>query len=108
MNLISYPFRVAESGRVVVVPDGSVTAVNEQLAVLVLTVAGERSLVPGFGLPDAAFGELSVEALGAAIDLFGPPVTITEVLVEPGPRDTQRVVLSWAPREEGMGSNAVA
>lgn len=102
-DLISYPFRLAESGRVVTVRDGSDDAITEQIAVLVLTIAGERPLVPGFGLPDPAYSELDTEALSAALALFGPDVVVSDVLLDETVRDQQRVVITWHAREQETG-----
>jgi len=78
-NLISYPFRLGVSGNVVVRADDSDNYYAEELAVLTLTVPGERPLVPEYGLEDPTFGDFLQEELTAKVDMFGPPVTIQGV-----------------------------
>lgn len=79
-RLISYPFRLESSGQVATVEDGSDQSDAELLAVLILTRPGERELVPEFGVNDPAFDELSIGDVIAGAEMFGPAVTITEVI----------------------------
>lgn len=81
-NLISFPFRLNNAGTVAVLEDGTEDYYAEQLAVLVLTRPGERSMVPDFGVTDPAFDGFNDEELGAKIDMFGPPIKLSEVTTE--------------------------
>lgn len=82
VNLISYPFRLAPNGNVVVRPDDDEAYYAEELACLALTVPGERELVPQYGLEDPTFGDFVREELKAKVDMFGPPVRIEGVNVD--------------------------
>lgn len=83
MQLLSHPFRLAPTGRVATVPQGSDEANAEQVAALILTRPGERELVGGFGIPDPTFAGIQASDVAAGVAAFGPDVTIDEVAIEP-------------------------
>lgn len=78
-QIFSFPFRLAPSGQVATVTQGSDQANSEQLAVLISTVQGERPMVPGFGLPDPAFTGIKAGVIAAQVAMWGPAVTVDEV-----------------------------
>lgn len=80
--LISYPFRLATNGEVVIRPDSDDDYYAEELAGLIQTVPGERPLVPDYGIEDPVYNEWPEEDLAAKIDLFGPPVEVEELYIE--------------------------
>lgn len=78
-NLMSYPFRLDNTGAVVTNEDGTDECYAEELAVLVLTKPGERILVPDFGITDPAFGEFDSQELSDKVSLYGIPVQVVDV-----------------------------
>ena len=99
-ELISFPFRLTNSGVVATVEDGSVDAINEELAMLCLTQPGDRELVPEYGLPDLVFRGVIKEELTSKIALFGPDVTITNILSEFPYEGEQQIVIEYEPLTE--------
>lgn len=95
-RILSHPFRLGRTGEAVTVEQDTDPANAEQLAVLVLTRLGERTLVPSFGIPDPAFGELDRGALAAAVELHGPPVSIEALEVAYPTETTQEVTVAFA------------
>ena len=77
--LISHPFRFTSNGVVATLDDQSDDYLAEQIAVVIQTRPGERQLVPGFGLNDPAFDQLSASELQVACDMYGPNVSILDV-----------------------------
>jgi hypothetical protein len=78
-RVLSFPFRLAANGSVVTVEQDTEQANAEELGTLLGTLLGERPLVPDYGVDDSTFGELDEGAVVAAVELFGPPVTIESV-----------------------------
>lgn len=78
-DAISFPMRIAPSGRMAVVQQNSDAQFGELLTALVLTEPGERDLVPSFGIADPSFTGFDRVRLGLQIQMFGPPVTVTNV-----------------------------
>lgn len=94
--LIAYPFRLNPAGAVATVPDGSDEQLAQELAVAVLTRAGERVLVPSFGVADPAFEGFDDEALRLHVELFGPPVEVEDVTAKYVDAATQDVVVQFS------------
>lgn len=100
MDLISHPFRLEANGSIATVEDGTEEAAAEGIAILVLTRLGERALVPGFGMSDPTFDELSLAELNVGLADYGPDVTVTDV-VKSHPNDrTERIELTFTLDEE--------
>lgn len=55
---------------------------DEMIAMHLLTLRGERPLVPLFGVEDAAFTEPTSADLQASLSVFGPDVSLAEFDVE--------------------------
>lgn len=90
-RILSHPFRLTPVGNVVTVEQDSDQADREQIAVLALTIRGERPLVPGFGITDPAFAGFEAGELAAGVATYGPPVRIIEV-IEPRTSETEQEV----------------
>lgn len=93
--LISYPFRLSPAGSVMTVEEGSDAQLAQELAVAILTRRGERPLVPNFGIADPAFIGFEDDALRLHLELFGPPVELTDVEVKFVSETTQDVVVRF-------------
>ena len=76
--LISFPFRLTGAGAVATRDDGTEDYYGDELAMLVMTLPGERELVPTYGM-DVAFNEVDVNELQTQVEVFGPPVQIVSV-----------------------------
>lgn len=94
-NLISFPFRLTDNGRVAVTVDGSDQCFAEELAVLCLTRPGERELVPQFGLTDPTFGSFDQTELVGKVRLFIPDVTVKNVQSSYPQNGEQRLVIEY-------------
>ena len=99
VDLIAYPFRFAPGGSVDTVGEGYDDALSPELAVAVLTLRGERDLVPDFGIADPTFAGVDADALRLQVQLFGPPVTVDDVLIEVTGDYSQDVTVSFSPAE---------
>jgi hypothetical protein len=95
VNLISHPFRLAANGAVATVEDGTDEAAAEAVAVVALTIKGERDLVPDFGVTDPSFDVLSVAEVNGTLDDFAYAATVTDATVEPLPAGLERVALTF-------------
>lgn len=73
LSLLSHPFRVQPDGTVAAVEQGSPEFNIEQLAMYIMTIVGERRLVPGFGLRDPVFGDFDEGEIATGISFYGPP-----------------------------------
>jgi hypothetical protein len=92
-NLFSYPFRVNPDGAVAKTPDGE-DYYRYELVNLIMTSPGERALVPDYGIEDPVFDNLNTVELLGKVEMFGPPVIITE----------EDVSVNW-PREGVLDIN---
>ena len=99
MDLLSHPFRLEANGSVATVEDGTEEAAAEGIAILVLTRRGERELVPGFGMTDPTFDELSLAELNVGLAEYGPPVTVTDVAITYPTDRLERVELAFELEE---------
>jgi hypothetical protein len=95
-KILSYPFRLQPNGDVAVVEQTSDAGVAEQIAVLILTRAGERPLQPAFGIPDPVFEGLDALDVAAGLALFGPPAEVTGLEVGFADALTQEIDVSFA------------
>ncbi|WP_053207956.1 hypothetical protein [Jiangella muralis] len=83
MGILSHPFRIADTGAVVTVDEGTTAAAAEAVAVLALTRLGERRMVPAFGVSDPAFDGYDAGELSAGLSQWGPDgVTVESVDTE--------------------------
>lgn len=76
-DLFVYPFQINPDGSVAKIAEGDSYYAYE-LANLILTTPGERSLVPDYGITDPVFNNLNTIELLGKIEMFGPPVNITD------------------------------
>lgn len=80
---ISFPFRFNPQGGVATVDPGSDQEVEELLAVLCLTSAGERVMEPDYGIPDPDWRGISESDVISGVEDYGPEgVEIVEVREE--------------------------
>jgi hypothetical protein len=80
-RILSFPFRFTPSGQVATVEQGSEQADREQIAVLCLTVTGERPLAPSFGITDPMFSTVEPSEIKAGVAAHGPDVEVLDVQV---------------------------
>lgn len=103
--LISYPFRLASNGEVVIRPDSDDDYYAEELAGLVQTVPGERPLVPDYGIEDPTFNDWPEEELNAKIDMFGPPVDVEDLYIEFMQDGIADMVLQFQRRDANLNED---
>lgn len=95
-GIIGFPFRYSPSGRLVTVPDGSDTEVEQIIAMIALTPLGARPMNPLFGIPDPAFTGLEVSDIQAALATFGPAgINVTQVSDRLAHGNTSYVTIAW-------------
>lgn len=94
-DVLAHPFRLAGTA-IAVVDDATDDGVAQEIAVLVSTRAGERPLVPDYGLGSAEFDGIDVTQVNAGLAAYGPPgVTVTDLEVAwTGPAE-QAVTLTF-------------
>lgn len=101
MQVIPWPFRLGRNGRVVTVDSTSDELVAARLSCLIQTRPGERSLAPGFGMPDPTFSRFDPNALTAGVAQFGPDgISIGHIVVRDVDDTEQRVTIPWDRRED--------
>jgi hypothetical protein len=95
---LSFPLRLDANGRLVTVDVGTDAADAEGVAQLINTERGERELVPDYGVTDAAFRgaqPVDVAEVNAGLDLFGPPVRVTNIATEVAGPTVLRVAVEF-------------
>lgn len=94
--ILSHPFRLSLNGSAATVEDGTEAAAAEAVAVLALTLRGERPMCPAFGVSDPAFAGYDAGELAAGLALFGPDgVVIDGVAAAPVNDTTARVTITF-------------
>lgn len=94
-DLIRFPFQIAPGGSVYTQTDGTDEYYASELAFLVSVRPGERIVVPTYGVDDPLFDNFPTTSLVNAVEVFGPPVEITNVDVQRSrnnPNDVQVTV----------------
>lgn len=94
-SLISFPFRLAPNGSVVTRPDNTAEYYGEELAQMILTKAGERILVPSFGMDDPTFQFIDQQELSHKVTLFALPIRISGMTTRQVTDTTQEVLVSY-------------
>lgn len=106
-GVLSFPFRLDRQGHVATTERGSDAEVEEALAVLTMTVIGERPLTPEYGVPDPAFMGLDLSDVSAGVADWGPAgVAVLSVVSESETETVTRTVISWT--REDMDMEAVS
>jgi hypothetical protein len=80
-NLLSFPLRLSAGGYMATVEDDTDDAYIDQLVAMCLTRPEERPMVPGFGINDPTFDSIDAASIAIQVEMFGPPVSITDVQV---------------------------
>lgn len=99
-QLIAFPFRLGTTGAVATVEQDSDAEVDQQIAVALLTVPGERDQVPTFGTSDPVFAGFAIGALQRHLLDFGPDVEVEQVTIERVGSGQERVTVEWTRRGE--------
>lgn len=102
-GVLSFPFRLDRQGHVSTTERGSDAEVEEALAVLVMTVAGERPMSPEYGVPDPTFVGLTLSDVATGVSDWGP-AGVSVIAVDSAPENdtTARTTITWA-REDDEG-----
>lgn len=108
MGILSFPFRLDPTGRAATVQPGSDGETDEAIAVLVLTMAGERPMAPMFGIPDPAFAGLSMSDIQVGLDQFGP-ANVRIISLETTPRNENQsdAEIQWSRKGDAAGTDGV-
>jgi hypothetical protein len=81
-EVLAIPFRIREGRVARTEADGDADHLA-RIAVLVRTVAGERAMVPGFGITDPTFTlGPDLDALAAALETHGPPRRVVDATAD--------------------------
>lgn len=92
---LSFPFRLSATGVPVTVSEDTDEHYVELLTALAMTRPGERQLAPSFGIADPSYEGFSAAALGAAAEMFGPAVDVTEVEIRFLDERTSEVIVGF-------------
>lgn len=99
---LSFPFRLTPTGAAATVVRGSDTEIDEAIAVLALTVIGERRMRPGYGVPDPGFGGLHLGDIQVGLDAHGPAGITVLSIRKTVMTDTHEVdEINWSRGVEG-------
>lgn len=102
-GVLSFPFRLDRQGHVATTERGSDAEVEEALAVMTMTVTGERPLTPDFGVPDPTFNGLTLSDVAAGVADWGPAgVSVVSVVSVPQTETVTRTVISWTRDDADM------
>lgn len=82
--LLAYPMRVANNGTMAAIEDGTEEYYAQELAGMLRTEKGERELVPEYGVDEITASNMDKLNLASQVELFGPPVEITNVTYKTG------------------------
>ena len=93
MQLIAHPFRL-QGGACVTVTQDADSGDVDAVARIALTVVGELPLVPTYGIPQAAFDEVSVAAINSTLALHGPQGVRVAAEVTGRTQRSERVTIS--------------
>lgn len=106
-GVLSFPFRLDRQGHVATTERGSDAEVEEALAVLVMTVTGERPMTPAYGVPDPTFTGLTLSDVAAGVSDWGPGgITVVSVDTVPENETTQRATITWAREDDAEVEDA--
>lgn len=95
-GVLSFPFRISPQGEAVTAPYGSDQEVEEALALLVLTLAGERVMHPDYGVPDPTWAGITENDIQSGVLEYGPSGIEIESLDErPLDETTSTYVVNW-------------
>ena len=100
-GVLSFPFRLTPQGPAAIAPYGSDQEIDEAIAVMVLTLEGERLLTPGFGVPDPAFFGVNAGDIQTCLDEYGPEgIVISEIETEPLNETQEAASIIWSREDE--------
>lgn len=94
-RILAHPFRLTPAGVVVTHDDSSDEADAQAIAVLISTRIGERPLAPDYGVDDPVGGRLEIAEVAAGLAAYGPPLTITDVTIEPVDDRTEDITVYY-------------
>lgn len=94
-DLIAFPFRLDVAGEVITHETGSDELYAAELAMLCMTRVEERELVPDYGITDPVFSEFDEVEFLSQVELFGPPVDITNIIENPITAGQMTVVIEF-------------
>lgn len=95
-GVLSFPFRMDPQGHAATAPFGSNQEIDEAIAVLVLTLMGERPMNPAFGVPDPVFAGLGTGDVQVGLDEFGPAGVMVTSVEQAPLTDTESVAtIRW-------------
>lgn len=95
-RVLSFPFRIDPSGVAATVEHGSDPEIDELIAVACLTMPGERTLVPTFGVNDPAFVGFELGNLQRHCIDFGPTVIVSAVESARRTDDREELTIRWS------------
>ena len=94
-DLISFPMRLDPTGAIATVEQNSDPDIEQQIALALLVVPGERIQVPLFGCADPAFSGFELTSLRRHLATFGPEVEVVQVGATSWSDDRERLTVQW-------------
>jgi hypothetical protein len=95
VNLLSFPFRLRPNGQFATVVQDSEDHHAEEIAAIVMTIQGERDLVPDFGISDPSFDTVHEGEIISQVQMFEVPVDIKSVRVDFPNESTEYVTIDF-------------
>ena len=99
MNILAFPFRIDETGRVAHVLQNSPEHHRQVIATLMLTGEGERDMAPSLGIAGMAFDQFARTLLERQLAEVRPAIRITETKTDFTSDDTQQVRIYFTSEE---------
>jgi len=108
MDVLSYPFRFASTGRAVTVAQNSNDHFAQQIGQFVQTRQGELALAPGYGIADPVFNALHPTDIAAGLAIYHPSIRIKDIRSRFTDEGVQAIDVSFDEQSAISVSNATA
>lgn len=94
-QLLSLPFRISPAGQAVRVEQGDDEYYKQQLAVILFTIQGERTLNEDLGMPDMAFDGFQYSTFQAEVQEILPEIEEIVATIENVDEQIQQVLIEF-------------
>jgi hypothetical protein len=100
-TVLSLPFRITKYGEAATVVQGTDDYYGEQIATILSTIQGERSLEPFLGIPDIAFDGFQNSALQSQVATYLPELKNVEATINEFDNASETVTVAF---KRGVGA----
>ena len=106
-NLLAFPVRILSNGAAATLEDGTIEYYGAEIACMIQTDPGERTLAPAYGIPNLMYDVEPINTLGAQLEMYGPPVDLQDVLTEQVDENEVSVTVAFDLIDEDSFGNAL-